>query len=95
MAQSQLEEWKLVNEAVPPADRLPPLPAAWLDDATSPPLRLEAGLGYARSSSNRQGPEICLGDGSLVRSKNPSLLEVLATLAHESGYPALDARSPH
>jgi tetratricopeptide (TPR) repeat protein len=82
MAQSQLEEWKLVNEAVPPADRLPPLPAAWLDDANPPPLRLEAGLGYARSlieTGKGQKYVWAMGPSSV---ENPArYVELLATLA--------------
>src|SRR5690348_5860707 len=49
MAQSQLDEWTLVNGAVPESERLPPLPAAWLDTEKPPADRLALGLEYAKS----------------------------------------------
>ena len=40
MAQSQLDEWTMVNGAIPEPERLPPLPAGWLE---KPPDRLVGG----------------------------------------------------
>src|SRR3954454_13507329 len=50
LARQLQEELKLTNECVGPGEeKLPPLPAEFLDPKKPPLARLESGLGYAQS----------------------------------------------
>ncbi len=73
---------KLTNEAVKPdVPKLPPLPADFLDPKNLPPVRLEAGLRYARSLIEpRQGQHFLWGMGPGKIGDPKSYLELLAQL---------------
>jgi hypothetical protein len=82
MARRFEEEHSLTNEAVPANEgKLPPLPADFLNPASPPPARLEAGLRYAQSLIEPgQGQRFLWGMGPKKIADPKSYLELLARL---------------
>jgi tetratricopeptide (TPR) repeat protein len=82
IAQRLQEEHALTNEAVgPDVPKLPPLPAAFLDQHNPPPARLEAGLRYGHSLIDpRQGQHFLWGMAPGMIGDPKSYLELLAQL---------------
>jgi tetratricopeptide (TPR) repeat protein len=83
LAQHLQEELTLTNDSVGPGEeKLPPLPADFLDPNKPPLARLESGLGYAQSLVNpRQGQKFLWGMGPGQIADPKSYVELLAGLA--------------
>jgi hypothetical protein len=77
------EERTLINDATgPEVEKLPPLPPEMVAPGPAPAVRLEAGMGYARSLIEpRQGQHFVWGMGPGKIADPTSYLELLAHLA--------------